>query len=120
MDYEGKCKHPHGHNGVVEITLQSDKLDKRGMVYDFDDLKSRIQGWIDEKLDHKMLLRRDDPLAKTLISIGEPLYLMDENPSAEAIARHIFEFAYSQGMPVVEVRVWETDSSVASYSRVVA
>lgn len=117
MDYKGKCKHPHGHNGKVEITLESIKLDNRGMVYDFDDLKSLVQNWIDEKLDHKMLLRRDDPLAKTLTEMGEPLYLMDENPSAETIAKHIFQFADSKGMPVVEVRVWETDTSVASYSK---
>ena len=24
MDYSGKCKHPHGHNGKIEVTIESE------------------------------------------------------------------------------------------------
>ena len=37
LDYVGPCAHPHGHNGLVEIELESDSLDSRGMVFDFAD-----------------------------------------------------------------------------------
>jgi 6-pyruvoyltetrahydropterin/6-carboxytetrahydropterin synthase len=40
---------------------------------------------------------------------------MAENPTAENIAKLIFNYARSQGLPVVEVRLWETPTSYASY-----
>mgnify|MGYP003349097967 CR=1 FL=1 len=39
LDYDGICAHPHGHNAVVEIEAQSDRLDGRNMVCDFSDVK---------------------------------------------------------------------------------
>ena len=32
LDYDGVCKHPHGHNASVEIEVRTDRLDKRNMV----------------------------------------------------------------------------------------
>ena len=34
----------------------------RNMVCDFSDIKRIVKGWIDRELDHKMVLRHDDPL----------------------------------------------------------
>ena len=115
LNYDGKCRWLHGHNGLVEIALAAEKLDERGMVYDFTIIKQVVQAWIDEHLDHKMILHRADPLVSTLQEHGEPLYLLDENPTAEAIARLIYEEAARQGFPVVEVRLWETPTSCAAY-----
>jgi len=117
LDYEGKCRNFHGHNGKVEVELEAETLDGRGMVYDFTEIKSVIKDWIDEKLDHRMILNRKDPLLGALQKAGEPLYLMDENPTAEAIARLIYEYALSKGFPISEVRLWETDESFATYHR---
>ncbi len=117
MQYEGKCRVPHGHNAKVAIDLASETLDPRGMVIDFTDIKRTIQGWIDNTLDHRMLLRKDDPLAKWLQEMGEPCFLMDQNPTAEAIAQLIFERAAVEGFAVTEVRVWETPDSFATYQR---
>ncbi len=115
LNYDGKCRWLHGHNGLVEITLAAEKLDERGMVYDFTIITQVIQAWIDEHLDHKMILHRADPLVSTLQEHGDPLYLLDENPTAEAIARLIYEEAARQRFPVVEVRLWETPTSWAAY-----
>ncbi len=117
MNYEGKCQHPHGHNGKAQIELESQSLDERGMVFDFGDIKAVLQKWIDDNLDHRMLLRRDDPMVKFLKDTGEPFYLMDENPTAEAIAKLIFDQAVKSGFPVAEVRLWETEQSFATYRR---
>ena len=62
LDYDGVCKHPHGHNAKVEIEVRTGSLDNRNMVCDFSDIKRIVKGWIDKALDHKMLLRHDDPL----------------------------------------------------------
>jgi 6-pyruvoyltetrahydropterin/6-carboxytetrahydropterin synthase len=115
LDYEGICKHPHGHNAVAEIEVQTATLDKRNMVCDFTDIKRIVKTWIDSELDHKMLLRHDDPLVKALQQLGEPMFLLDSNPTVERIARLIFEYASSHGLPVVRVKVWETPTSFAEY-----
>src|SRR6188474_1070183 len=51
LDYDGICKHPHGHNAVAEIEVRTETLDKRNMVVDFTDIKQRIKSWIDRELD---------------------------------------------------------------------
>ena len=115
LDYDGICKHPHGHNAVAEIEVRTDRLDNRNMVCDFSDIKRIVKGWIDKELDHKMLLRHDDPLVKLLQQLGEPVYLLDSNPTVERIARLIYDHASGQGFPVVRVKVWETPTSFAEY-----
>jgi 6-pyruvoyltetrahydropterin/6-carboxytetrahydropterin synthase len=116
VNYQGKCRHLHGHNGRAVITLQAPQLDPRGMVVDFSDLKRVVGGWIDQAIDHKMLLHKDDPAVPHLRELGEPLFLLDVNPTAENIARLIFDYAAQHGFPVVEVQLWETDSCFASYT----
>lgn len=116
MNYDGKCKVPHGHNGRVQITVTADGLDDRGMVVDFGDLKKRVGEWIDRELDHKMLFRADDPLVPVFRKMGEPFFLMDDNPTAENIARLIYHRARELGFRVTEVRLWETETSCATYS----
>ena len=113
LDYAGKCRHPHGHNGKVEVAIDSAKLDKLGMVMDFEEIKQKVQKWIDSELDHKMLLNKRDPLVKILKDLGEPVVVMDDNPTAENIARLIFDYARRQKLPVASVRVWETVNSFA-------
>ncbi len=115
LDYDGKCRHLHGHNGRALITLAAPNLDGLGMVVDFSQIKRAIGGWIDSHLDHRMILRRDDPVLPLLQAQGEPVYLLDANPTAENIARLIYEVAAGQGFPVVEVRLWETEDSCAVY-----
>jgi 6-pyruvoyltetrahydropterin/6-carboxytetrahydropterin synthase len=116
LDYDGVCKHPHGHNAVAEIEVRSGALDSRNMVADFSDIKRLVKGWIDRELDHKMILRHDDPLVEPLRALGEPVYLLESNPTVERIARLIFDQAASLGFPVVAVRVYETPSSSAVYT----
>jgi 6-pyruvoyltetrahydropterin/6-carboxytetrahydropterin synthase len=115
LNYEGKCRHLHGHNADVVITLESEVLDDRGMVVDFTDIKAVVKGWLDKELDHTLLLCRDDPVLPMLEQAGERVFVMDGNPTAENIARLIFEFVARQGFPVVEVSLWETGTSCASY-----
>jgi 6-pyruvoyltetrahydropterin/6-carboxytetrahydropterin synthase len=87
------------------------------MLVDFGDIKRHVQRWIDENLDHNMLLCRDDPLLPVLRDRGERVFVMDENPTAENIARLIYERAREVGLPVVEVTLWETPHCHASYAR---
>src|ERR1044072_6415898 len=85
LNYDGECRHLHGHNGRIEIDIESEKLDERGMVYDFGDIKETIKAWVDEALDHRMLLNKADPIIPLLKTCGEPFYVMEENLTAENI-----------------------------------
>ena len=115
LNYDGKCKYLHGHNGTAIITIESAALDERGMVLDFSDIKRVVSTWIDEQLDHRMLLHKTDPVVPLLQKMGEPLFLMDANPTAENIARLIFDFTASRGFPIVECQLWETPRCFATY-----
>jgi len=115
LNYDGKCCHLHGHNGKAVITLETPRLDERGMVIDFTDIKRVVNRWIDDNLDHRMILSENDPAVPALTELGEPLFLMDGNPTAENIARLIFDRATEAGLPVVEVSLWETPRCVATY-----
>ena len=116
MSYAGACRHAHGHNGRIEVLFAAEELDALGMVRDFTDIRREIEAWLERHVDHRMLLRRDDPLVEPLEALGEPLFLMDVNPTAEAIAKEIFDGILAAGVPALEVRLWETDHSMAAYA----
>jgi len=117
LNYDGKCRYLHGHNGKAVIAIEADGLDDRGMVLDFSDIKKQVSTWIDDNLDHRMILNRDDPVVPMLQEMQEPLYLLDTNPTAENIARLIYEVTRDFGFPVVEVRLWETPRCFATYQQ---
>jgi len=50
-----------------------------------------------------------------LRDLNEPVYSLPGNPTAENIARLIHEQAHECGFPVVEVSLWETPRSYATY-----
>ena len=116
LNYDGKCRYFHGHNGRVEVELSASSLDGKGMVRDFTEIKQVLQTWVDQTLDHRMILNAKDPLRETLEKAGEPLYLLNDNPTAENIARLIFDTAKAKGLPVSCVRLWETANAFATYS----
>ncbi len=105
-NYHGKCEDLHGHNYKVRVVLTGKELDATGLLYDFVHLKRAIQEVI-KSLDHKYL--NELPPFDTL------------NPSAENIARHIYDRTAKQLLQVANtagissVTVWETDTSAATY-----
>jgi 6-pyruvoyltetrahydropterin/6-carboxytetrahydropterin synthase len=103
--YKGKCENLHGHNWKVEAAVCSKKLDKLGMVMDFSELKKELKVILEE-LDHKLL--------------NDLKYFKKINPSSENICRYIYDCLRNpiekKGLKLLEVVVWETETSRASYS----
>lgn len=112
----GKCSRLHGHSAKVTITIAEENLDQAGMVCHFNTLKEKIGSWIDSSLDHKMILNKDDPLAKVLKAAGEEFVEVEFNPTAENLARFIYEYAKGKHLSVTEVEVWESETSKGVYS----
>lgn len=103
--YKGKCESLHGHNWKVEVLVSSEKLNSLGIAIDFQELK-KITSKVLEELDHKHL--------------NDLEYFRKVNPSSEQIARYIFlrlkKLIANQKYRLVEVLVWETETSCAGYS----
>ena len=101
-NYYGKCENVHGHNYRVQVAIEGEDVDENGLLYDFADLKKRLRA-TSEYLDHRFI---------------NELKPFDEiNPSAENIARFICEEVQRDltEARISYVRVWETDTSVATY-----
>ncbi len=113
----GKCARIHGHSANVTITLESDDLDEAGMVCHFNVLKEKVGGWIESTLDHRMMICRDDAFARVLKDAGEEYVEVGFNPTAENLAKFVFDHATAQGLPVKEVELWESPTSKAVYRR---
>ena len=101
-NYRGKCENLHGHNYRVQVSIAGPELDENGLLYDFAELKGRLRA-TSEYLDHQYLneLKPFDTI----------------NPSAENLAKFICEEIQRdlKNANVAWVRVWETDTSVATY-----
>ena len=104
-NYHGKCEKVHGHNYKVQVTLEGETLNEAGLLVDFVDLKRLLHAAVD-RLDHEFL--NDIP----------PFDLL--NPSAENMAKYFHEevskgLASEGGVRIACVRLWETDTSTATY-----
>jgi 6-pyruvoyltetrahydropterin/6-carboxytetrahydropterin synthase len=74
-----KCRHLHGHQGKIAVSLEASHLTE-GMVTDFKHL-NWFKKWLDDTLDHKFIMDVNDPLFGVLIPTtdawdGEP----EDNP----------------------------------------
>lgn len=116
LGHPGKCRRLHGHTATAEIVLQFDRLQDNGMALDFFEIKSRMGKWIDAELDHQMLLFDGDPLCAILEKQGEGFRRLSFHPTAENIAKAIFDAAQHMALPVHGITLWESETSAATYS----
>jgi len=94
--YPGECRKLHGHTWDVEVTVAGEQLDEIGIVYDFKRLKDDLRAVLDD-YDHVFL--DEVPPFDTL------------NPTAENLARIVYERLAASVDPAVRVRevaVWES------------
>ena len=97
MPESHSCSRIHGHNYAVTIHLRSEKLNEFGFVKDYHDLRF-IKEFIDNNLDHRHL---ND--------------IIPYHPTAENIARYLFE-TFSEKLPeLYAVEISETPKTNAVY-----
>ncbi|HZK19767.1 MAG TPA: 6-carboxytetrahydropterin synthase QueD [Treponemataceae bacterium] len=106
QDYHGKCENLHGHNYNVYAHVQGEKLDEGGMLFDFSQLKAALR-IVCKKLDHTNL---------------NDIALFENNPSAERIAKYIYEevqkelsYTKNTSAQLYCIDVFETPTSRARY-----
>lgn len=102
--HHGKCRIPHGHSYVLEVVVQGPELQdsgpRRGMLLDFQEITDIVKPMIDEYLDHRWL---NDSLET-------------DSPTAEWIARWVFEYLKPKIPLLSAITLHETASSSVTYS----
>jgi 6-pyruvoyltetrahydropterin/6-carboxytetrahydropterin synthase len=104
-NYHGRCENVHGHNYRCHVTIEGAHLDEIGLLVDFVALKKVVHAVLD-RMDHQWL--NDFPPFDAI------------NPSAENMAKHIYEQVVegmkdTAGVRVASVKLWETDLASATY-----
>ncbi len=94
-EYRGKCEKLHGHTFQVEVEIAVRDLDKTGIGIDFTEIKKKLAEILP---DHTLLNEA-----------------FDFNPSAENLAREIFN-RMKEFYPVTAVTVWESEDAAATYT----
>jgi 6-pyruvoyltetrahydropterin/6-carboxytetrahydropterin synthase len=101
--HQGKCQRLHGHSWKGRLICESDELQtsgpSAGMCVDFGEMSKAVEGLVVEYLDHWHL--------------NDTLKL--ENPTAEEVARWIFERVKSKLPNLTSVVIDETCTSRAEY-----
>lgn len=95
--YDGPCNRVHGHNYRFVVAVEGEVDPASGMVADFGDVKALVQEHVLQRIDHRDL---NDVL---------------ENPTAENIARWIWELLAPRLSGLAEVRLWEIPDSCVTY-----
>lgn len=115
MNHPGKCRNLHGHSVKAAVTVEQEVLNGQGMVCDFADIKSCVEAYVEQHLDHNFLLHKDDPLIPALQNHHEQFWALDEHPTAEVLSKMIYQHLKATGFNVTQVVLWETASAYASY-----
>jgi 6-pyruvoyltetrahydropterin/6-carboxytetrahydropterin synthase len=95
--YEGPCFRMHGHNYKFFVGLEGEVDPGTGMIADFGEIKRIVGEQVLARVDHRTL---NDLL---------------DNPTAENIARWIWEALAPQLPGLAEIRLYEIPDSCVTY-----
>jgi 6-pyruvoyltetrahydropterin/6-carboxytetrahydropterin synthase len=120
----GKCLSLHGHSWWFDITVQAPDLDATGLVVEFGPFKRELRTWIDEHLDHGVMLGPDDPLLPVLRANSCKVHEVPGYPTVENVAAMLAEVAADSlerlvrapGAYVSRVHVQETHVNAATWT----
>lgn len=118
LDYEGKCRHLHGHTYRATITVYSKELSDDKFLVDYADLKAALDHY-----DHATLAwEMDAPLIRFCESQGSRLVVMPSQTTVENISEAIC-LRVAAGLPdhvkgFVSVDVSETPKGSCRFTKV--
>ena len=117
LNYDGLCRHIHGHSYKLIITVIgtpiADPLDpKLGMVLDFSDLKAAVKEPIVDHFDHSLIINKEAEryLPDESHAMYEKVHLLDFQPTCENLVLYGLTGGCSSKVDL-------QDSSGASVSR---
>lgn len=124
LGYDGKCSNIHGHRWRVEVEVMSDELKKdkqlRGIYVDFSKLKDDLREKVDY-LDHALIIEAGSLKKTTYKALKDEQFRIiefDFRPTAENLAKYLYEQMKESGYQVRKLTVYETPNNCASYTEV--
>jgi len=111
--YPGQCKNLHGHTWRVVAVFASDVIDDLGLALDFRWMRKVLNDVLD-KLDHSLLISSNESVL--FAGRNEALVVFDPNPTAEVIAKYIYDSLKQQVNCISSVTVYESDNAWVEYS----
>jgi 6-pyruvoyltetrahydropterin/6-carboxytetrahydropterin synthase len=124
MNHNGKCKYLHGHNYIITFkvsVINANQLDETGMVVDTNVIENVLCKWLDDNLDHKFILCEHDTIIDNKLDKTLGIVRIPFNPTAENIARYLFEVAEKLldklDLKITSVTVKTTTNSQAIYTK---
>lgn len=90
LQHGGKCSSLHGHRYAFLVTVAADVDVHSGMVEDFSCMKATLGKWLDDNLDHGVVLQDGDPLVELLkdpaVLPPTKMFVVPKPPTAENLA----------------------------------
>lgn len=125
LNYDGLCRHIHGHSYKLIITVIGEPLEDRqdpklGMVMDFSDLKEAVKEPIVDYFDHSLVINREAKmyLPSEPHAMYDKVHTLDFQPTCENLVLYIAEIVkarLSPGIELLSVRLYETATSFAEW-----
>jgi 6-pyruvoyltetrahydropterin/6-carboxytetrahydropterin synthase len=131
-NHASKCRNPHGHRYRVRVSITGDLVttpgaSNEGMLADFGDLKNLMMQLVHDPLDHGFIVyEHDDAMASGLQALEQfaeesfKVVYFPYIPTAENLAQWVWDELKTPidliKFELALVEVWETPTSLASYT----
>ena len=126
-NHKSKCRNPHGHRYVLEITVEGDIISEKGkssegMVIDFSDIKNILTSEVHDICDHGFMYWENDLEMSEFFHNHTDFKSIKVSfiPTAECISQWVFDCLntklqkfYKKSLTLVKVQLWETPTSSA-------
>ena len=120
-----RCRFIHGHNFVITVKIQADKLNDNDMVIDFSTVKHEVGSFLDD-FDHACMLNADDIHYQKIQAMSERIMTFDSDPTAESLAKYLFDvldekclrgnlYGGDQNIRIHSVKVQEATGAAVTY-----
>ncbi|PLW91798.1 MAG: 6-carboxytetrahydropterin synthase QueD [Marinilabiliales bacterium] len=122
-DYDGKCRHIHGHSFKLVVTvigepIEDDKSPKNGMVIDYGDLKKIVNKLIVDQYDHALVLPEKSELIAKLEDTDLHTIILPFQPTSEKMLEHFAKMLQKElpkSLKLFSLKLHETATSFAEW-----
>jgi 6-pyruvoyltetrahydropterin/6-carboxytetrahydropterin synthase len=133
--HASKCKNPHGHRYKVTAYIEGELITEgpeSGMVRDFSIVKQLLTEHVHDVYDHGFIVADSDEQMLTSLGLGDfgqgrfglfteqhsdwKVIVVPFYPTAECLAKKIFDDLRPHLPNLFQIDVWETPTSCATWS----
>lgn len=123
FNYDGKCKHIHGHSYILYVTVKGTPAltagqPKDGMLIDFTDLKAIVNSNIIDVFDHALVLKESALLTEEIAQAYNNVIVTDFQPTCENMINY-FANKIKDNLPesvsLFSLKLYETATSYVEW-----